>query len=79
MKNYGKFTAWLIAGWFLFALTASALHVFENGANRIGLAVAIAALTPIVVFLWRGSLQIALIAAPSSCGNCLALQTWRLR
>ncbi len=53
MKKYGKFTAWLIAGWFLFALFASALHVFENGANRIGLAVAIAAVTPIVVFfLW---------------------------
>jgi len=53
MKNYGKVTAWLIAGWFIFALSASALHVFENGANRIGLAVAIAAVTPIVVFsLW---------------------------
>src|SRR5205807_6695517 len=34
-------------------LSASALHVFENGANRIGLGVAIGALTPIVVFfLW---------------------------
>ena len=53
MKNYGKFTAWLIAGWFLFALSASALHLFENNSNRIGLAVAIAAVTPIVVFfLW---------------------------
>jgi len=53
MKNYGKFIAWLIAVWFLFALSASALHLFENNSNRIGLAVAIAAVTPIVVFfLW---------------------------
>ena len=53
MKNYGKFIAWLIAVWFLFVLSASALHLFENNSNRIGLAVAIAAVTPIVVFfLW---------------------------
>jgi len=56
MKNYGKFTDWLIAGWLLLALSASALHLFENNSNRIGLAVAIAALTPIVVFsLWFGA------------------------
>src|SRR5438876_4421341 len=53
MKNYGKFIAWLIAVWFLFVLSASALHLFENNSNRIGLADAIAAVTPIVVFfLW---------------------------
>ena len=53
MKNYGKFIAWLIAVWFLSTLSASALHLFENNSNRIGLAVAIAAVTPIVVFfLW---------------------------
>jgi len=53
MKNYGKLATGLIAVWFLFALSASALHVFENNSNRIGLAVGIAALTPIVVFfLW---------------------------
>ena len=53
MKNYGKLAIGLIAVWFIFALSASALHVFENGANRIGLGVAIGALTPIVVFfLW---------------------------
>ena len=53
MKNYGKLATGLIAVWFLFALSASALHVFENNSNRIGLAVGMAALTPIVVFfLW---------------------------
>jgi hypothetical protein len=58
MKNvattgYGKLTAGLIAAWFLFALSASALHWFRNDANRVGLAVAFAAVVPILVFaLW---------------------------
>src|SRR5258708_30137221 len=53
MKSYGRLTGLLIAGWFVFALSASALHLFRNDSDRIGVAVAIAALTPIVVFsLW---------------------------
>jgi len=53
MKNYGKLTAGLIAAWFIFALSASALRLFTNDANRFGLAVAFAALTPIILFfLW---------------------------
>jgi hypothetical protein len=53
MKNYAKLATGIMVAWFLFALTASALHLFKNDANRIGLAVAIAALVPIVVFsLW---------------------------
>ena len=53
MKNYEKLVAGLISGWFLFALVSSALHLYLNPANRVGLAVAIAAVAPIVVFsLW---------------------------
>lgn len=53
MKNYGKFVAGLILVWFLFALCASASHLFRNDANRIGIAVGIAAVTPVVLFsLW---------------------------
>jgi hypothetical protein len=50
MKNYGKFTIALIVVWFLFALSASAAGLFTNNSNRIGLAVAIAAVAPFVVF-----------------------------
>src|SRR6266849_10479364 len=51
--NYRKLTTGIIVGWFIFVLSASALHLFKNDSNRIGLAVAIAALTPIIVFsLW---------------------------
>ncbi len=53
MKGYGKFTLTLIAIWFTFALSASALHLFENAANGFGAAVAVASLTPIIAFsLW---------------------------
>ncbi|MGA8409909.1 MAG: hypothetical protein WB680_22245 [Candidatus Acidiferrales bacterium] len=53
MKNYGKLTIGLIVVWFLFALFAGAAHLFENNANRIGVAVAIAAAVPLIVFsLW---------------------------
>ncbi len=53
MKNYGKFTAGLIAAWFLFALIGSAFDLFKNNSNRIGIAVALAAGIPLLVFtLW---------------------------
>jgi hypothetical protein len=52
-RNYGRITAWLIAGWFLFALSASTLGWFKNNANRIGVEVATAAVSPILGFaLW---------------------------
>jgi hypothetical protein len=58
MKNYAKFSIGLIIVWFVFAWSASALHLFQNNANRIGLAVAFAAGTPIVVFsLWFAASQ----------------------
>ena len=51
--NYAKLTLGIIFGWFVFALSASALRLFQNDSNRIGAAVGIAALVPIVVFsLW---------------------------
>ncbi len=53
MKNYGKLTSALIAVWFVFALSASAMQFFRNDSNRVGLAVAFAASIPLVVFfLW---------------------------
>lgn len=50
MKNYGKLLSGLIAVWFVFALTASVMHLFVNDGNRLGISVAIGALTPIALF-----------------------------
>lgn len=80
MKNYGKLTAGLLSGWFLFVLSASALHLFKNDANRIGLGVAIAALTPIVVFsLWfAASERFRLFALSLNPRILTAAQSWRI-
>lgn len=80
MKHYGKLTPGLIAGWFLFALSASALHVFENESNRVGLAVALAALTPIVVFsLWfAASEKFRQFALSLNPRTLTFVQSWRI-
>jgi len=80
MTNYRKLTTLLIAGWFLFALSASALYLFKNDANRIGLGVAIAAVAPILVFsLWfagsKGFRQFALSLNPQLL---TLVQSWRI-
>jgi hypothetical protein len=80
MKNYGKLTTGIIVGWFIFALSASALHLFKNDSNRIGLAVAIAALAPIVVFsLWvAGSETFRQFALSLNPKILTSAQAWRI-
>jgi hypothetical protein len=80
MKNYGKLTTGIILVWFLFALSASALHLFRNDANRIGIAVGIAAAVPIVIFwLWYAASesfrQFALSLNPRILTS---VQVWRI-
>jgi hypothetical protein len=79
MKNYGKLTTGIIVLWFIFALSASALHVFKNDANRIGVEVAIAAVTPIVVFsLWFAvSEKFRQFALSLNPRTLTSLQSWR--
>jgi len=80
MKNYGKLTAVLIAGWFIFALSASALHLFRNDSQRVGLAVAIAALAPLVIFsLWFATSETFRRFALSLNPRILTVaQSWRI-
>ena len=78
--NYKKVTIGIIVSWFVFALSASAMHLFRNDANRIGLAVAVAAVTPIIVFsLWfaasAGFRQFALTLNPRFLTSA---QAWRI-
>jgi hypothetical protein len=80
MKSYGKLTAVLVAVWFLFAVSASAAHFFQNDENRFGIQVALAAVLPILIFaVWfaasKNFRQFTLSLSPSA----LALaQSWRL-
>jgi hypothetical protein len=80
MKDYRKLTISLIAAWFLLALGASALGGFRNDSNRLGVAVAVGALTPIVIFsLWFGISdrfrQFALSLSPAALTSA---QAWRI-
>jgi hypothetical protein len=51
MTKYAKLTAGLIGAWFVFSLTASALHVYRTGPSDPPLPLGLAALTPIILFL----------------------------
>jgi hypothetical protein len=80
MKSYGKVTAALVAVWFAVALGASLLQVFSNPAQTVGVAVAIAASTPLIAFLlWfavsPGFRQFTLGLSPRAL---TAVQAWRL-
>ncbi len=56
MKSYRILIGTLIVAWFVFALSASALHVFTNDSGRLGLQVAIAAGAPLLLFaIWFGA------------------------
>jgi hypothetical protein len=53
MTKYAKSTIALIVAWFLASLSASAAHVFESPSAQLALPVAVAALTPLLLFgLW---------------------------
>ncbi|MBV8866781.1 MAG: hypothetical protein JO210_15410 [Acidobacteriaceae bacterium] len=49
--KYGKLTAGLIAAWFFFSLTASALHAFRTDPSSPPLPLGLAVLIPIALFL----------------------------
>jgi len=80
MKTYGKLSAAIIVGWFVLAVTASALHLFENGENRLGLGVGFAALIPMALFaLWFSTSEAFQKFAMSLNPRTLtAIQTWRI-
>jgi len=80
MKNYAKLATGLIIAWFIFVLSASALHLFENNSNRIGIAVGIASMTPIVVFLlwFRASESFRRFALSLNPAILTSAQAWRM-
>ncbi|MGA7920292.1 MAG: hypothetical protein WCA38_11525 [Candidatus Acidiferrales bacterium] len=77
---YGKLTAGLIAIWFVFSLVASALHVFATDASRPPLALGLAALTPIVLFVaWCGvSKEFREFVLSLNPRTLTTLQSWRI-
>jgi hypothetical protein len=57
-EKYAKLTTGLIFVWFLFSLTASALHLFVTAPGQPPLPVGLAVLIPIVIFgIWSAASQ----------------------
>ncbi len=56
MSKYAKISVGLLAAWFVFSLSSSALHLYENAPNTPPIAFGIAVVTPIALFLvWFAS------------------------
>ena len=51
--NYGKLTAWLIAAWLVFSITASSFHLYETAPEQPPIPLLLAVLVPIAIFsIW---------------------------
>jgi hypothetical protein len=56
MSKYAKLSAGLLAAWLVFSLFSSALHLYRNAPNTPPIALGLAVVTPIVLFLvWFAS------------------------
>src|SRR3984957_12954599 len=56
MSKYAKLSAGLLAAWLAFSLLSSALHLYANAPNTPPIALGLAVVTPIVLFLvWFAS------------------------
>jgi hypothetical protein len=77
---YKKLTAGLIAAWFLFSLSASARHVFENDSARPPLALGLAVLIPIGLFAvwWAASPGFREFALSLNPRTLTVAQSWRI-
>jgi hypothetical protein len=78
--SYGRLTGGLIAAWFIFALSASALHLFKTNPDVPPLALGLAVLIPLAVFLlWSatsaGFRQFALSLNPRTL---TFVHSWRI-
>ncbi len=78
--SYGRLTAGIVAAWFVFALSASALHVFETKPGAPPLPVGISALAPIIVFLlwFAASAGFRRFALSLNPGTLTFVQSWRI-
>jgi hypothetical protein len=78
--SYGKLTTGLIAVWFVFVVSTSSLNLFKTDPGLPPIAIGLAALGPVVVFLlWfapsRGFREFALSLSPRTL---TFVQSWRI-
>jgi hypothetical protein len=80
MTRYGKLATGLLGAWFFFVLSASAMRLFRYDAERVGAAVALAALVPILLFLpwFAASPRFRQFALSLNPRTLTYLQSWRV-
>lgn len=78
--KYAKLTTGLIFVWFLFSLTASALHLFRTEPDQPPLPVGLAVLIPIVIFVvWSAASQpFRQFLLSLNPGTLTVVQAWRI-
>jgi hypothetical protein len=78
--TYAKLTAGLLVAWFVFSLSAAALHVFQAPPDRPPLPLLLTALTPIALFLlwYATSPGFRRFALSLDAQILTIIQTWRI-
>jgi uncharacterized membrane protein YeaQ/YmgE (transglycosylase-associated protein family) len=78
--RYRKLTAALITVWFIFSLTASALHVFRTDPSRPPLPMGLTVLAPIAIYLiwFAASERFRQFALALSPRTLTLVQAWRI-
>jgi len=79
-KDYGKLAVGIIAAWFVFALSASAAHVFKQSSAAPPIALGLSVLIPIVLFwIWfRASAGFREFALSLDPRVLTIVQSWRI-
>jgi hypothetical protein len=79
-SSYGKLTSGLIAAWFAFAITAAAMHLFVGQPGRPPIAVGLAAVVPVMLFLgwFAGSVGFRRFVLGLNARALTYVQTWRV-
>jgi hypothetical protein len=78
--NYGKLISGLIAAWFIFSLTMSALHAFRTDPSQPPLPLGLAVLIPITLFLawFRASESFRQFVLALNPRVLTMVQSWRI-
>lgn len=79
-SSYGRVTAGLIAVWFVFALSASALNLFKADPSLPPIALGLAAAIPVVIFLiwFAASTEFRQFALSLDARILTFVQSWRI-
>ena len=79
-RNYGKLVAGILGVWFVFSLSASALHLFKTDPSQPPIPIGLAALIPVAAFLFwfASSAPFRSFAVSLNPRTLTMVQSWRV-